>query len=892
MSGWRGRLLLLAWFVFTGEHSARSEPLEGKAPPGPQGQERARIDLYGDLLPAGAFARMGTVRLRHDHSYGPLTTALAPDGKMLATGDPNTIRLWDTATGKLRLQLSEKDHYGQLMFSPDGKWLVATGNQTLLLWDPTTGRLLRRLPSEGRWPYHLRLLTFSPDSKFLVVGSEDAVCFWDPATGQQTLRLQGHERGASLAAFAPDGRTLVSVGKDPNYKDTICHWDVTTGMLRKQVQLVLPPWRTWRLSPDGRTLAVTPSSQEAVRLWDTATGQERCALQGDRAHGGYGLTFTPDGRTLATDWIDSDSGEGTISLWDTGTGKLLRRFLIPVRAMEAHRFAPDGRTLVMTAGPVVYLWDTATGQRLMHRPAHESLVQSLSFTPDGRMLVSGGDETIRLWDTATGRQVRELTGHRGGVSTVAVLPDGQAILSGGEDGLLRLQDLHTGEERRRFLPEPRPGKLPGSGHRVRSFGLALDGKTALSFSSIYDEVAPRSFREVYLLHAWDLTTGRLFHRQRHPSDLRSPSFYADAKIVAEYHHTPPVPEKIVAGKPVPRPDDPGKTEVVVREVATGRRLLALPQPDWSLRLAAFAPDGQTLVTVTYQRSPEDQQARSVTCTLRLWELATGQERLAIPSAEKGERFYYGQLAFAPDSRILATTRGDRTLQLWDVATGKELLRRSGYESPVSSLAFTCDGKVLATGHNDTTILLWDVASAAEWMDPLARPADAQALEAWWADLASSDARKAHAAIWALVAAPQQAVPLLRDRLRPVPAVPADKLKQLLADLDSNQFARREAASRQLADLEAMAEPAIHEALKANPSEEQRQRIETLLAAPRLVRSPQKLRGLRAVQVLEQVGVAAARQVLVELANGAPEARLTQEAKAALERLAKQTAAKS
>jgi hypothetical protein len=114
---------------------------------------------------------------------------------------------------------------------------------------------------------------------------------------------------------------------------------------------------------------------------------------------------------------------------------------------------------------------------------------------------------------------------------------------------------------------------------------------------------------------------------------------------------------------------------------------------------------------------------------------------------------------------------------------------------------------------------------------------------------------------------------------------------LIAGLDSSQFQERERASRELADLEEVAEPALEAALKAAPSPETRRRIGALLAAPRVVRSPAKLRHLRAVEVLEHVNTLEARHVIESLSQGAPEARLTQEAKASLERLAKRQAAK-
>ena len=123
-------------------------------------------------------------------------------------------------------------------------------------------------------------------------------------------------------------------------------------------------------------------------------------------------------------------------------------------------------------------------------------------------------------------------------------------------------------------------------------------------------------------------------------------------------------------------------------------------------------------------------------------------------------------------------------------------------------------------------------------------------------------------------------------MRPATPVPADRLRKLLADLDSNEPQRREAASQQLAELAEQAEPALYEALNAKPSPEQRRRIEALLASPSVVRSPEKLRAVRAIQVLELCDGPEARQALETLAKGAPEARLTRETKRSLERLAK------
>jgi hypothetical protein len=135
----------------------------------------------------------------------------------------------------------------------------------------------------------------------------------------------------------------------------------------------------------------------------------------------------------------------------------------------------------------------------------------------------------------------------------------------------------------------------------------------------------------------------------------------------------------------------------------------------------------------------------------------------------------------------------------------------------------------------------------------------------------------------LLAAGDAAVALIARHLHPAPAVDTKRIAALIADLDSDRFAVREQASRELATLDEAAETALQNTLKGSPTLETRRRAEALLAK---IAQPSgdRLRALRAVEVLERLATPAARQVLRTLAVGAADAAKTKDAAASLRRL--------
>ena len=235
-------------------------------------------------------------------------------------------------------------------------------------------------------------------------------------------------------------------------------------------------------------------------------------------------------------------------------------------------------------------------------------------------------------------------------------------------------------------------------------------------------------------------------------------------------------------------------------------------------------------------------------------------------------------------------RISESLCVWDTDTGAkwhcwkwpESLARSESETgerPPPSLIALPGGRV-ALGTAEGDILIWDLArSTGPARKPEGELSRAQ-FDALWADLAG-DARKAHRAAYLLAASPARSLPFLDNHLRPT-VVDTQQIEKLLAHLDSDSFAVREEAVRELTRLHYRVEPLLRRALTEKPSLEKRRRLEMILTGPKRP-LPEDLRSLRAIAVLERIGTSEARRILEKLAGGAvsPETRAAQ---AALQRL--------
>jgi hypothetical protein len=285
----------------------------------------------------------------------------------------------------------------------------------------------------------------------------------------------------------------------------------------------------------------------------------------------------------------------------------------------------------------------------------------------------------------------------------------------------------------------------------------------------------------------------------------------------------------------------------------------------------------------------------------LFETLSGKETFFLQQKEIVNPNYYPHpTAWSADGRLLAT--GDdsgsseawpadelykpsfaQTIRIWDAATGKELARFGGFKADVTDLTFAPDGSQLAAGLVDGTILILDAKKADRKLVP-APMLGKEKLEGLWSELISENATQAHLAIGTLFLAPPQAVPFLQSRLRPAGLADQTKIQKWITDLDSQTFAIRQTAAKELEKVRDQVQVPIQKALQGNPSLETRRRLEQILKNLPDIPGPETIRTIRAIMALERIGTPEARGVLEALAGGAPGARETEEARGSVERL--------
>jgi len=571
-------------------------------------------------------------------------------------------------------------------------------------------------------------LKWLPDGQTLVVASGFDIGMYDIHNLEAPTRNLGNDDVFFTDTLAVSG-TTVAFNSSGDIKLGI--WDFRTGGLRSfesQGETIV----CVDFSPDGSLLA-TGGGDNALRLWDVATGEE-LFFSLDHGSGVKAVDFSADGSLLA-----SGGDDGNVRVWDVQTQQTLFTLPIGAYSVDVVAFSPDGNLLA--AGSYydneVHLWNPHTGEAIAELYGHESGVNSLGFSPDGTLLASGsGDWSIRLWSMPSGEAIAVLKRHTDAVNSVAFSPDGRLLASAGPDAM-RLWSVPTADQTAapvQALPElpigPSPTPAPlAEGLQVITAGNAaqLDQKAQLDiFGSPVDLVMQVDNHTLIVGSFFNTLRYDLGHLDAEPTELAQESVQSlalspDGKLLATGGQSfdnlirlwdlaaGGVPIRTLAGhtdgvysvafSPDGKILASGSRDKTVRlwDITTGQEIFFSLDHGAGVKAVAFSPDGSLLAT-----GGEDGKAR-------LWNLQTMQ---VVYTLDTGN-YSVDCVAFSPDGNLLATGGAyDDAVRLWNSHTGEAMMALYGHESQngsggVYSLAFSPDGTLLATGGGDGTVRLWD-----------------------------------------------------------------------------------------------------------------------------------------------------------------------------------------
>ena len=416
--------------------------------------------------------------------------AFAPDGKTFATcsgtsdnwiNNDLAAKVWDTATGKLTLEL--KGHtamiYG-IAFSPDGK-TIATGSydNTARLWNAADGKELHVLKGHKSM---VGSVSFSSGGSRLITTStseDGTVRLWDVASGTEVAVMNGRAGSVERALITYHGDTVVTVSQDSvvrvwgtrpivsrrrlNYADAITSLSQSPDGTRLLMSsddgsvavwdaagenriLRIPPikYKVWsaQFTPKGdRILTVT--ADEIARLWSIDGGQPKEIRTVSEHNYHAPPAFSPDGRRIA-----ATSPEYGIAVQDAETGAVQVKFADGLSLATDFVYSPDGKHIATThKDGSARVWNADTGALIATFTGHRALALAVKFSPDGtKLLTSSTDSTARLWNIPTAQLSHVLRGHYGVVTDIDFSPDGSLVLTASKDKTARLWSVETGHQ--------------------------------------------------------------------------------------------------------------------------------------------------------------------------------------------------------------------------------------------------------------------------------------------------------------------------------------------------------------------------------------------------------------------------------------------------------------
>ena len=316
-----------------------------------------------------------------DGGMGMFKVAFSSDGKILAcSGVKGTTRLLDVTTGQELGRLKGLDSWVSLVFLPDAKTLLTHDlhNRSVKAWDVKSGRESRTLVKESSRLHSFQgqsvltgAMALSDDGQILALAQDHALRLLDTSTGKDTFPQTGGQAAVSRVNFLPDGNSLATISDDGAGRI----WETTTG--KEMRSMTIPMVEEGAMAVDwtvaGQRYAVGMMTNQ-IHICDATNGKNLYSLNGNKT-GFSALAFSPDGRVLAVREMVSP----LIHIHDVTTGKEMPRLEAPPGGVAANQnllglfmhaslgltFSPDGKRLATSIDEKsIGIWNVDTGKQV------------------------------------------------------------------------------------------------------------------------------------------------------------------------------------------------------------------------------------------------------------------------------------------------------------------------------------------------------------------------------------------------------------------------------------------------------------------------------------------------------------------------------------------------
>lgn len=564
-------------------------------------------------------------RLRHPK--GVKAVAFSTDGSLIASADPDHVRVWRGSDG-VELGCIEQARVVKVAFNEDGTRLTTatmTGlsgsHDVVTLWDWRAGKILNTVPFKvaptcvevSRW------------GRFVAAGEGPSwyFCFVDTAGRDGCLRLSVRKSANALA-----------------------------------------------FSEDERLLAVA-ASEGAVSVWDTDRRRTLPHPSGLQHPGAVALSPRGDWVVVAGKGAWDD---GQVKWWpvrDDGRSKpdqLERSIVVDVASGTVLAFNPGGDALAIGGGQTVRVVRVADAQEEFSTHVKEE-VRALAFSPGGHCLAAACLNPrgmnwalagiVRVWDLQKRDEVARVV-HEGQVTAISFEEKDGLLATASEDGTARVWDCSAALYTTR---EEAPSAV-----RVGRF----DGRPAQ-----YDRHASAPVDRP-ALPAWPPKNS--WTRLASRGEWRIEWNYGQLRVVNEHGGEPALSLSDAADLVA---FDPVRNHLATVGWQKSADTIRLLEVTTGKELARFQHGGKVLALAL---SPDDRflASGSKDGTARIWDLKTRSDApvatcnhpvatspsLAARSADGPQPGDVHLLCFTPNGRYLATGCADNMVRVWEVATGR------------------------------------------------------------------------------------------------------------------------------------------------------------------------------------------------------------------------------